>query len=839
MLNQTSLSATGAMMLAGIVAVCGMPRTADAQVEEIVVTARKKEESLQEVPLSIAAFSGEQMRRRGISNNYDVAAFTPNFNTAKRVGRRLDRPTIRGMANPASRGEANASYFVDGMFVSGTISTATTNSMERVEVLRGPQSAQFGRATFSGAVNYITRKPTDEWAGEFSTRTGTHSDYQAAGWISGPIVPDVLRFLASASWEHYGGQWRNALEPNSAYVPGDPNSPFTKVFDGQTTDGDTSRLGREKTTDVLTKLSFTPFDSTEINVKYNFTRGDDNHYPTNSFFDLNCYVPDDPAEPWYNTSPGTYCGEFKIDGTVNRKNIPDIRNGLRTNGQIIGGLPVAATIAVPAEPGLQRDTHRVLAEWVQDIGGWTSTLRGGYTRDDFNAAYDLDHTEARAVWGLFAFSTKEDDEDYSFEYSIESPADRPVRGKLGVYYYDFENEFVQRSFTGPFAVFSTPPGTFYGAPRIQETENKSVFGGVSVDLADDWSLDFEARWAKDEKSIMSGQLSEVDFALTPITDALSFTNFTPRITLNWQATDEMMFYLLAAKGNKPGGFNAEYFRADVPAEFTRFLLTCTPGDPTPISLPLGIACTQEDKDLLHIAEEEQWTYEAGFKSSWWDRRATANLSVFFIDWINQGLFLVRSVPQIGSAGGTQTTTTVLTNAGETQVIGFELETNFVVNDDLFVFMNYGFNKGEFKKGTNPELADFTGGDGSLAGKETPDSPNHSLVFGFEATSQMTADAEGFLRADFLYESERWTGSSNTGLIGERKTVNARTGLQSDRWTLTFYVRNLLDDDTPTAVLDFKNFGAPVWANGETPNMHALNPALGRDAGMEFQYRFGN
>ena len=89
--------------------------------EEIVVTATKRAESLQDVPLSIAAFSGEQMRERGIQNNYDIANFTPNFNTAQRVGRTLDRPVIRGMTNPGSRGEANASYFIDGLFVSGSI----------------------------------------------------------------------------------------------------------------------------------------------------------------------------------------------------------------------------------------------------------------------------------------------------------------------------------------------------------------------------------------------------------------------------------------------------------------------------------------------------------------------------------------------------------------------------------------------------------------------------------------------------------------------------------------------------------------------------------------------
>ena len=77
-------------------------------IEEITVTARKVEESLQEVPISISAFSDRQMRERGIQDNYDVAAFTPNFNTSQRVGRQLDRPTIRGMANPAVRGEPNA-----------------------------------------------------------------------------------------------------------------------------------------------------------------------------------------------------------------------------------------------------------------------------------------------------------------------------------------------------------------------------------------------------------------------------------------------------------------------------------------------------------------------------------------------------------------------------------------------------------------------------------------------------------------------------------------------------------------------------------------------------------
>jgi outer membrane receptor protein involved in Fe transport len=140
-------------MVAGLALVWPGPVLADA-IEDLVVTARKRAESLQDVPISITAFSGEQMRARGIANNYDLAYCTPNFNTVKQVGRRLDRSVIRGMAAPSTRGEPNASYFIDGVFVSNSVSTATVEAVERTEILRGPQSAQFGRATFAGAVNF-------------------------------------------------------------------------------------------------------------------------------------------------------------------------------------------------------------------------------------------------------------------------------------------------------------------------------------------------------------------------------------------------------------------------------------------------------------------------------------------------------------------------------------------------------------------------------------------------------------------------------------------------------------------------------------------------------------
>ncbi|MAF84775.1 MAG: hypothetical protein CL797_11840 [Chromatiales bacterium] len=823
------------------------PHIAEAQIEEIVVTARKKEESLQEVPLSISAFSSNQMRERGISNNYDVASFTPNFNTVQLVGRDNDRPTVRGMANPGNRGEANASYFIDGTFVARSIATATIASMERVEVLRGPQSAQFGRATFSGAVNYITRKPTNEFTGEVNGRFGSSEDYQFGAWASGPILEDKLLFLVSGSWDHYGGQWNNNLQPNTAFT----QPTFPDPYVGQNTEGDTSPLGEQETMDFLAKLTWLPFESTEINLKASYTDADDSHWPNNAFTTMNCQLPDNPDDPWYRTSQGTFCGEMKIDGTENRKNIPDIINGFVVE-PVQGDLTDLEKIAVGVKPGQRRKTTRLLAEWIQEIAGFTSTLKGSYSFDDFESAYDLDHQEVRAVWGLFNFNNRFETEDYSFEYSIETPADKSVRGKLGVYYFSKDLTDHQRSIAGPLTVWGTSPGALFQDPRLQETDNKAIFGGVSLDLADGWTLDAEARYAEDDLKITSGQRN-MNNEPTPVQDSLTYTALTPRVTLNWQATDSLMTYALVAKGTKPGGFNTEYYRSDIFSEFTEYLVDCDPANPGTPPNTNPLANCEEEKSNLAFKEEEQWTYEAGLKSTWLDRRVMINLSAFYIDWRNQGLF-ARSV--LPNSSGSTNTSTILVNAGKSRIIGLEFESNYVFNENLSLFANYGYNKGEFKEGKDPDYALLTGGDGDLTGNDIPASPNHSVVFGFDASSQLSPDIDGFFRSDFLYESERFHRSSNFGKLGERKIVNFRMGLRSDQWTLTFYVRNLTDDDTPLSVFNFVNFAAdPIVTppypdhtpaephlaenNGEYPNMYALNPQRGRDIGAEFQWRFGN
>ncbi|NBC30286.1 MAG: TonB-dependent receptor plug domain-containing protein, partial [Spirochaetes bacterium] len=175
--------------------------------EEIVVTARKREENLQDVPIAVTALSSEFINEAGLTSVFDVADYTPNLSFRESFGRTFDRPVIRGMSNII--GGANAGVFINGIFVPGTISTAELTNVERVEVIKGPQAALFGRATFAGAINYVIREPGDTLNGRALATVAQDSERDVSGFVGGPLVGDDLSFLLSARTFSMDGQYDN------------------------------------------------------------------------------------------------------------------------------------------------------------------------------------------------------------------------------------------------------------------------------------------------------------------------------------------------------------------------------------------------------------------------------------------------------------------------------------------------------------------------------------------------------------------------------------------------------------------------------------------------------
>lgn len=810
------------------------PATAQESVDEILVTSRKREERLQEIPLSIAVFDTTALRDRNIQTAYDVATFTPNFSFNRNsVGRRLDAPSIRGQFTPLQNfgSEGNVAFYVDGAYVSGTASGLTVDNLDRVEVLRGPQVAQFGRGAFAGAINYVTKAPNaDELEGQVYLKAGEGNDFKTSGYLSGPLVGDKLLFFASASWESVDGEWQNSMNPCKAgqtaadgCVEFQPTYKTYWPIDGQppsTVLDDFTPLGGESTWNVTGKLSWRPTENLTVSVKGEYNEADDEHFASLYQPELNCYVPNNPDDPRADItarmSPGWRCGEITADGLRALIGIADLREGTTSGFAAFDNL----TISTRPAPfiGTQTSSQRYLAESLLDLGDWNVAVIGTINHQELESYRDLDRTPWFGPLSSNVFTAGELQtwDDYSAEVRVTSPEDEPVRGATGAYYFKAENESYQAEYTG----FCNR--TEFGNPYINgrpswnlnaTKENVGFFGGVDYDVGEDVTVSVEARYAKD---------SPVQRAPNGVTAKDNYYSLTPRFIVNWQATDDVNLYTSAAKGNKPGGFFYGFFDAPVKAEDT-------------------LDAIANGKAI--IKEEKAWTYEVGARTQWLDRRLTANVTAYYIDWTNQAINETQDIPWTCDDTGYSSSipNNFIRNAGESQVVGTEIELALAATDNLFLTLNYGLQDTKLESYNSLVLAELTSDDlavrkegVSVSGNEAPRVPMHTVTASAMYRKPLgDLGSDWFLRGDYVYNSKTWLEAENEAYIGDVTLVNARLGVQSSMWLAAFYVDNLLDEDAPLLATAFPNFERfPVVTNA----FHIV-PRRGRNAGITLTYQF--
>ena len=244
------------VLVAGVIVA---PRPLIAQegaLEEIIVTARKREESVQDIPIAVSAFTANDIRELGISSVNDIALYTPGFSFQSGFGRNaaLDRPAMRGQTTILNgiAGTKAVSTFVDGVYVGGLVSSVDMANMERVEIIKGPQSAQYGRGTYAGAINYVTRRPSEELEGEITVTGAEHSSYGFQGWLSGPLSEDTAYFRIAAGYDEYGGEHVNTVTG--------------------------SEVGNTETTTLSAKLFLTPSEQFEATLSVQWQKVDDGHF---------------------------------------------------------------------------------------------------------------------------------------------------------------------------------------------------------------------------------------------------------------------------------------------------------------------------------------------------------------------------------------------------------------------------------------------------------------------------------------------------------------------------------------------------------------------------------
>ena len=741
-------------------------RSAQA-LDEIVVTARKREESLQDVPISVTAFSGARLSELQIRNATDIAEFTPGFSFQSYLGRDEDRPVVRGMANIL--GQANASFFIDGVYVPGSIASTELRNLERVEVIKGPQAALYGRATFAGAINYVTRNPGNEYEGEISLTAAEHSEYEVAASHMGPIIPDQLYYYVAGRYFEYGGEYRNEL--TDRYV------------------------GDQETLSFTGKLLWTPSDTFDATVSLTYAEDSDGHPVLflQRFGENNCFARDPLNAP---AARGYYCGEALWNDTVR----------LRTD-------------VLPDGGGLQRDVLRTALTLNWDVfGGHTLTSVTGFQDEQITRELDTSYGGYDALSYLFAvfaplngqFWRVQDEERRSLsqELRISSPTDRAFRWLAGTYYFNDKFDLFNNDKMNPGTNFPSriDPNTVVRQPNTftstRIVENLAAFGGVEFDFNEQWTGTAELRYAIDR---LSDDFVDVAGVPSAFQNA-NFYSLSPRVTLSYQFSDQLNFYGNIAQGNKPGGFNDPGIEPELQ----------TYDEEQSTNFEIGFKSQLFDG-------RARWNV-AAFYIDWKDQqltftgeRADGSLNSFI-----QNVGKTRVM-------GLETEFTMLLADNWTMDFTYsyvDSEIRSYTSEDQAILLGCALPAGQ--RGNPVAVAAYAAcieERGSVAGNQTPRSPKHQASLRSQYNVPMANGLEWFVGGNLTLESSRYSQVHNLAKSGDRWLLGAQTGIRGERWDVTLWGKNLTNDKTIVDILRY--IDTSHWVEGAEipcPPAPGLNPA---------------
>ncbi len=404
------------------------------QLEEIVVTARKRDESLLDIPLTISAFSAEQIERAGYTTIADLVNAVPgvNYESYEAEGRG-DSPSFRGVStNTGDPTLQNSSKFIDGVYVSGSLYTVMLDNVERVEVTKGPQSALFGRASFSGAINYITKKPTNDFQGNLRLSIAEENEYQVSGSLSGPIAEDKVLFRVSAGTFSQG-------------------SPYTNITNG-------AKMGQQDIDSISATLRLTPSEQFTADLMVSYTDAEFGEAAR--------------ATTALNMGELEFPAISVIGGNTDQLPNPGldsetIRASLNVNYEFTNGYE----LSVIAGTGKEDTVNESDGNYDPNVSSFLFFLCSG--------------PYAGPGCSIFQTVTEREIESSFAELRIASPDEGQWRWLAGASWFDEDfNTARIRNFRRP--------------PSFKTSTSMSLFGSVSVEVSDKLTLSFDGRLQGEE-----------------------------------------------------------------------------------------------------------------------------------------------------------------------------------------------------------------------------------------------------------------------------------------------------------------------------------------------------
>ena len=723
-----------------------------------MVTAQKREESLGDVPISVNVINADTIDAGNINKIADITEYVPNLTmTETGVSTQM---YIRGIGSGNNQGfEQSVGQYVDGIYYGRQQQIrAPFFDLQRVEVLRGPQGILFGKNTIAGALNLSTAEPTDELEVDITTLYEFKNDLSEINAVfSGPLSNNLRARLALR------GNYESGYINNSNLNRDEPDR-----------EDNAARLSLDwdlsPDLNIGLKLESNSFDAIGRQIEI----VQDSAAPAGPFTGLN----------FAQISSGVL-GQPALDSDLDyrrQSNAAEYSNNQLEN--------------------LTLDIN-------YDLNGNTLTFLSGYVSYDFNERCDCDYTPS----DVFEVGLSEDYEQFSQEIRLSSPTGGEVEWVAGAYLQSSEMNSTEAidipatSVLGSLALLnpalalmSNLPGT--GARRLNthDADLWALFAQGSWYATDNLRLTVGARYTSEDKDAFR-QIDILDLAtgsitanpLAPITyneifalhsvQTLGYTavstgitspghslngnrsesQFTPLINVQWNASDDTMYYANYSRGFKAGGFDA---RANNPFSF-------------------------------EFEDEETDSFELGMKSLLADGRAEINAALFFTDYED------LQVSQFDGALGFN-----VGNANETQVRGIEIDGRFAISEALTLSYAYSYLDFEFKDFRNGNcynyqtpngdvvngipLCNFTG----LRGQYTPSS-NLSLFFDYTRSLGNNLDFFSNLNLNYSGSQNIHDNLDPQYKIDSQTRVNLRLGVRNDNWHFAFVGKNLTDEDVLT------------------------------------------
>ena len=805
-----------------------------AGIDEVVVTARKRAESLQEVPIAISVFTEQTIQRAGIQRPADFISLMPNVTIVDTANVGDTQVSIRGIISTRDA-ESTFAYIVDGVLSTNPNSfNEELVDVQQIEVLKGPQGALYGRNAVAGAILVTTKEPGEEFEGRVGVGVGSDDLTTASLRLSGPIG-DSVRGSISASYRDFDGVFENVYE----------NAPTGVDYHEDTTVR--GRLMWDTGDDLSWDLRAGMSDVSGGAINFNavFAIPAFNAIGTNYFADVNDHdfifsfnVPgeneQETTELALKTDYATDNGDWTFIASYN-----DLDEYLLSDGTS------AAFYLYELTASCQADRVSLNNQPVADGGAGRDDLFGPFFGPFGVFPPGIDFA---GVYGPYTPTAcdgyqyqERNQKDSSVEVRFTSPQDQSVRWIAGIYAAEIDREVVVGYGADQGLGFLRQPYIDPTGPNPTdllfwddfETSVIAVFGEVGFDIGETQELSLALRWDQEDREV-SNKVPNVSGSFGPINPGFNtnpagipdrdetFDQVQPKVSWRWAATEAVNVYASWGLGFRSGGFNSLGSE-----DLLNFWFNEGFGGAGEV-VQAGLTIRDEyDKEVSS-------NFELGVKTQFLDNRFHLNAAIFNTD-VDDNQFFEFFAGPFGILR-------IVTTIDELNIQGFEADFNWLATDNLSVFGGVGFLNSEIEKNINRPLS---------VGNDAPQAPDETFNLGAQLDVPIGGSMNFYARVDYQHVGEMWFHTiqgeptptiwqafPNLDFLGDRSndfsktkrdaynTVNLRIGIEGDRWSATAWGRNITDEEYLAEVIPAAEFGGSF-----------IHPATTATYGADFSYRF--